>query len=354
MNPFKFGTIVEGNFFTDRNTELDQLKHKLDSENHIVLISPRRFGKSSLVFKTLSQIDRPQIFLDLQYILSVNDFSTQLMRGIFKLYPYEKIKHLFSHFRIIPTLSTNAISGAMEVSFQPSSATDIMLEDSMSLLQKICQQSDKRPIVVVDEFQEVTKIQRGFDKQLRSLMQVQKGLNYIFLGSQESLMEEIFEKKKSPFYHFGQIMHLGKIPYNDFLTYIKTRLPNNNSDTSTHIAEEILTFTLCHPYYTQQLASQVWEMMEYNHITNNVVNQAIENLIRLHDLDFERIWLNQNRTDRATLKRLATNTPTNYLQQPPSTTQSSLKRLLQNGYIIKTDTYSVEDPFFNRWIKTNA
>ena len=121
MNPFKFGTIVEGNFFTDRNTELDQLKHKLDSENHIVLISPRRFGKSSLVFKTLSQIDRPQIFLDLQYILSVNDFSTQLMRGIFKLYPYEKIKHLFSHFRIIPTLSTNAISGAMEVSFQPSS-----------------------------------------------------------------------------------------------------------------------------------------------------------------------------------------------------------------------------------------
>lgn len=150
------------------------------------------------------------------------------------------------------------------------------------------------------------------------------------------------------------MMHLGKIPYDDLLTYIQTRLPTNNSDSSRLIAEEILAFTLCHPYYTQQLASQVWEMMEYNHIIDNVVNQAIETLMRLHDLDFERIWLNQNRTDRATLKRLATHAHSNYIQQPPSTTQSSLKRLLLNGYIIKTDTYSVEDPFFNNWIKANA
>lgn len=71
MNPFKFGTIVEGKFFTDRVAETAQLEQKLDSENHIVLISPRRFGKSSLVQHVLSQTDRPLIQLDLQYVLSV-------------------------------------------------------------------------------------------------------------------------------------------------------------------------------------------------------------------------------------------------------------------------------------------
>lgn len=58
MNPFKFGTIVDGDFFTDRVAETALLSQKLDSENHIVLISPRRFGKSSLVYKVLSGIDR--------------------------------------------------------------------------------------------------------------------------------------------------------------------------------------------------------------------------------------------------------------------------------------------------------
>ena len=64
MNPFKFGTIVEDEFFTDRVNELEQIKQMLDSENHLVLISPRRFGKSSLVAKTLQQIGRPSITVD--------------------------------------------------------------------------------------------------------------------------------------------------------------------------------------------------------------------------------------------------------------------------------------------------
>lgn len=93
MNPFKFGTIVEGDFFTDRAEETALLGQKLDSENHIVLISPRRFGKSSLVYKVLSGIDRPQIQIDLQYTLSVEDFAAQLVKSVFKIFPMEKVRH---------------------------------------------------------------------------------------------------------------------------------------------------------------------------------------------------------------------------------------------------------------------
>lgn len=75
MNPFKFGTIVDGDYFTDRVEETALLKQKLDSENHIVLISPRRYGKSSLVQRVLADSDRPQIRLDMQYVVSVSDFA---------------------------------------------------------------------------------------------------------------------------------------------------------------------------------------------------------------------------------------------------------------------------------------
>ena len=75
MNPFKFGTIVEGDFFTDRVEETAVLLQKLDSENHLVLISPRRLGKSSLVQKVLNQSTRPQIQIDMQYVVSVGDFA---------------------------------------------------------------------------------------------------------------------------------------------------------------------------------------------------------------------------------------------------------------------------------------
>ena len=349
MNPFKFGTIVDGDFFTDRVAETAQLTQKLDSENHIVLISPRRFGKSSLVQRVLSQTDRPILQLDLQYVLSVEDFAAQLLRVIFKRFQMEKVRHAMSHFRVIPTVSSNPVTGAMEVSFHPSANTNVLLEDAMALVDKVTS-PDKRLIIVLDEFQEVLKIKKGFDKQLRSLMQHQKNLNYILLGSQESMMEAIFEKKTSPFYHFGQMIRLPKIPHEDFMAYITERLPNGD----TEVAEEILQFTACHPYYTQQLSSQVWEMMKYQKIKEDVVTKAIEALVTMHDLDYERLWQNLNRTDRFTLKQLVMNRqPMQSGGLAASTSYSSLLRMMKSGIVVRSTHYEVEDPFFRQWIYQN-
>ena len=326
------------------------LTQKLDSENHIVLISPRRFGKSSLVQRVLSQTDRPILQLDLQSVLSVDDFAAQLLRAIFKRYPLEKVRHAMSHFRIAPIISTNTITGAMEVSFQPTASPIVLIEDAMALVDKVTT-PDKRLIIVLDEFQEVVKIKKGFDRQLRSLMQHQKNLNYILLGSQESMMESIFENKKSPFYHFGQMIRLPKIPYEDFMTYITERLPHNAAD----VATEILQFTACHPYYTQQLASQVWEMMEYQKIEKNVVQKAVEALVTMHDLDYERLWQNLNRTDRFTLRQLVEEKqPMQNRGQATSTSYSSLLRMMKSGLVIRNTCYEIEDPFFHRWISLNV
>lgn len=325
------------------------LRQKLDSENHVILISPRRFGKSSLVQKVLSQTSRHSISLDLQYVMSVDDFAAQLLKAVFKVFPIEKLRHVMTHFRVVPIISTNAVTGAAEVSFQPTANASVLLEDAMLLIDKVTKPND-RLIIVLDEFQEVTKIGTGFDKMLRSIMQKQKNLNYILLGSQESMMEAIFEKKSSPFYHFGQVIRLAKIPYTDFHNYITTRMP----EAFAFVADEILTFTMCHPYYTQQLAAQVWESIIYRKLTEDIVLKSIDMLVAMHDLDYERLWQNMNRTDRLVLRQLAeSKLPLQNRSKAVSTSYSALLRLMKAGYVIKTEQYEMEDPFFKRWIIGN-
>ena len=351
MNPFKFGTIVQNEYFTDRVLELEKVKQLLDSENHLVLISPRRFGKSSLVAKALVQLGRPSITIDFMKVLSVENLAAQILRGVFRLYKMEKIKHMMSHFRIAPTVSYNPMTDGWDVSFMPSvENSSVILEDAMELVAKVTS-PEKRLIVVLDEFQEINEIDKTLAKQLRAIIQRQEGLNYIFMGSLESMMDEIFEKKKSPFYHFGQRMNLKKIPHDDFLDYLVNRLPEMPEDRKLAICNDILSFTHEHPYYTQQLAAAVYNCIVYQGLVENVVENAIVQQVAEHDLDYERLWTGMNRTDRRILQVLARqNNPLTDRSLPTSTTFSALKRLVKRGYVIKTTTYELEDPFFGRWI----
>ena len=349
-NPFKFGTVVENEYFTDRIQELKKIERTLNSENHLIMISPRRFGKSSLVIKAAKETGRPYILLNLQNVVSTEDFAAKLLKAIFKIYRWEKVKHLMDHFRFMPTISTNPMNDGVDISFQPVTNSIILLEDAMETLEKVSS-NEKRLIVIFDEFQEILQIEKGLDKQLRAIMQLQNNLNYIILGSQESMMEEIFERKKSPFYHFGLLLRLDKIPYNDFYRYLSERLTNILDNNAEKITDEILSLTKQHPYYTQQLASQVWEMVYYESVKDNIVETAIERLIQNHDLDYERLWVGFNRMDKRTLQMLCKKqNPLRDYKTPTSTAYSSIKRMMKQGIIIHTSGYEFEDPFFERWL----
>ena len=255
------------------------------------------------------------------------------------------------HFRFIPTFSVNPMTDGVDVTFQPGSDNNIVLEDVLMLIEKLGEKN--KFVVVLDEFQEIVDLEKGLDKYLRSVMQLQHNVNYIFLGSQESMMTEIFEKKKSPFYHFGVLMRLPKIPYDDFFRYLSKRFAPMVLEQPEQIAEEILSFTQCHPYYTQQLAFQVWNMLEQKNDVEKLVDHAVDELTRLHDFDYERIWMAMNKTDRHILAVLAQNitSPLNSRSGiPTSTAFSALKRLSRQGYVIKNEKYEIDDPFFARWI----
>ncbi|WP_052308320.1 AAA family ATPase [Anaerophaga thermohalophila] len=208
-NPFKFGSVVEDPFFTNRKKEVEFVSKTLDSNNHLIIISPRRFGKTSLIRKVIAETDRKVIYLDVQLTNSVNDFAAQLLKRIYRVWPGEKLRQLVRHFRIIPNISLNPLSNEVDISFQAKEAETPVLEDVFNLLDKIGSEKN-RPVVVLDEFQDIMKLGTGMDKTLRAIMQQHQTVNYVMLGSQESLMREIFEDKKSPFYHFGILFPLEK------------------------------------------------------------------------------------------------------------------------------------------------
>jgi len=354
-NPFKFGSIVSDDYFTNRKVECKRLSQIIASSNHVILIAPRRFGKTSLVHKVVADTNRPVLWLDLQLLTTTSDFATQLLKQLFKKYPFEKLKFMVSHFRIVPNLSVNPATNNVEVSFQPHIDSFVHLEDALNLIEKLGEEKT-RPIVVFDEFQELLSLEKSLDKRLRSVIQYHKNINYLFLGSAESLMKQIFENKKSPFYHFGQLFTLNKIPYENFYIFLQNRFATI-TDKSTEIAEKILKFSHCHPYYTQQLAFHIWMALERENYSENIVNKTIENIILLHDNDFERLWNNFNNTDKKVLIELAfeqtslSSIPT--LCKIPgasSTIYSAWKRLTEKGILVKTEKYEIDDPFFRDWI----
>jgi hypothetical protein len=293
----------------------------------------------------------------MQLILSAEDFASQLLKRVYRIFPIQKLKGYIKSFRLIPSLIINPATGETEISFKPGSKDLAPLEDVLNLVEKLGSDGVKI-IVVLDEFQEIFRIHTGLDRLLRSVMQNHKNINYVFMGSSESMIREIFEKKNSPFYRFGSLMTLGKISIDKFALFLEERLAGI-TDQNKKVSETILGITGCHPYYTQQLAFTVWELLGRSGYTTDIVEIAANDIVQSHDNDYERLWNNFNRTDMMVLTGMAMGdiSPLSdefsrlYGTGATSTVFSTLQRLTGRGILIKEGSlYNIDDPFFKRWI----
>ncbi len=356
-NPFKFGSIVDGPYFTDREDEMERIASYLKGENHLILISPRRYGKTSLIRKIVNESKRNYVFLDIQIVLSVEDFASQLLKRVYRIFPVQKLKSYIKSFRLIPVVNINPVTGEPSISFKPGSRELTPLEDVLNLIEKLGT-DNKKIIVVLDEFQDIFRIDKTIDRFLRSVMQNQKHINYIFMGSSESMIREIFEKKSSSFYRFGTLMTLGKISKDKFTVFLKEKFADI-TDKSKELSQEILDITDSHPYYTQQLASTVWELLVRSGFSSGIAETAANEIVKSHDNDYERLWHNFNRTDMMVLNGMSSGNISPLSDEfsrlfgtgASSTVFSTLQRLTHKGIILKEGSiYSIDDPFFKRWV----
>jgi hypothetical protein len=290
-------------------------------------------------------------------VLSAEDFASQLLKRIYRIFPVQKLKSYIKSFRLIPVLNINPVTGEPEIYFKPGSGELTPLEDVLNLIEKLG--TDKKKIIVVlDEFQDIFRIDKTLDRFLRSVMQNQRHINYIFMGSGESMIREIFEKKSSSFYRFGTLMTLGKIDKDKFTLFLKEKFAEI-TDKSIELSQEILGITDSHPYYTQQLASTVWELLVRSGFFAGIVETAANEIVQSHDNDYERLWNNFNRTDMMVLNGMSESDITPLSDEfsrlfgtgASSTVFSALQRLTHKGIILKEGSvYYIDDPFFKRWI----
>ena len=145
-------------------------------------------------------------------------------------------------------------------------------------------------------------------------------------------------------------MRLEKLPRKDFHRYLSERLSSVFPDSQEALSEWILDYRGCHPYYSQQLAANVWQVGVLQPGSKDPLDEAVDYIVKSHGLDYERLWINQNRTNRWIMQRLASRKPLQSGEYRTSTVYSALKRLQKDGYVIYSHRYELEDPFFKQWI----
>lgn len=265
--PFVFGVATSGDNFTDRKKETARLLSNFRHGVNTVLISPRRWGKTSLVRKVcrLAQSDTLKVvYLDIFSCRSEREFYDAFASAVLKQ-TSSKLEEWMENARLF----LSRISPKISLGTEPMTDFSISLElnpkaddvdDILQLPEKIAQKKGIDVVVCIDEFQQIAEFKdsKAFQKRLRSVWQLQKSVSYCLFGSKKHLMNELFEKKSLPFYKFGDTLYLPKIGTEDWVDYICGRFEATGKHISAELAGRICRAVDNHSSYVQQLAWLVW------------------------------------------------------------------------------------------------
>ncbi len=363
MNPFRFGNVVTGEYFTDRKNEIREIISEIKAGQHIVLMSPRRYGKSSLVNEAMKASGIKGFRINMELIADEVDLANYYVRNALSLSKFEKIKHHLKNLKIQPYIQIQPTTNEISVSFSAETRNiSSLLSDSLQLPETIAGNIKKRIVIVFDEFQEIRRISPILERKMRGIFQYHQNIAYIFIGSRESMIREIFQNKKNPFYNFGRHITLHKIPEPEFSDFVIKRFSSQKID-ACKIVKDILKFTNCHPHYTQQLCHEIYILSEGKILTRGIINKAVDQITTEHHADYSRWWSSLTNTERKVIIGIASGdfSPTSqefirkYGITSASTSGSVVSKLIALGTLVKKngEKIKIEDPFWKEWILKN-
>ncbi len=374
-NPFVYGKVARGEYFADREREIEELTGDILSGQNVILFSPRRYGKTSLIMEVLDRargLGALTVYLDLFAVVSEEDFVKAYAREVAKLCGkggktlVDRIRSLLP--RLIPKVVFHG-EGAefeLEFDFDLGSEREPILDDLFEAVATLSRKEKRPAAVVFDEFQEIALWDHDerVRRKMRSHFQHHRGVSYIFMGSKKHLMQKIFQGKHSPFYLFGKHFPLGRIPREAFSSFIRERFKNTGFRVEKGVPERILELTENHPYYTQHLCHVLWELRrEKREVLVEDVELGLEEVIARESHAFHELWDNLPLKARQLLVALAKENEPRveiysraFLQKHglglPSSVQRAVERLLADGILERMDgAYEFTDVFLKRWIQ---
>lgn len=367
-NPFAYSNYVIGESFCNRKKELSELLKYIKGSQNVLLYSHRRYGKSSLIRQVFSEIKGKNLNIGAMHIelygtISEKDFITRTFQGLNQLESdFERLlksvskalKNIKLNLSIDPATGGTSLSPSFEAVNEK-----IVLEELMNILSKY---SQKRKLAIAfDEFQEVASYtEDGFEKRLRSFVQQHSNICYIFSGSQQHLITEMFNSNNRAFYKLADSFPLPKIETKHYIPWIQNLFSRKNVYLPAELIEEIVARFENHPMYIQNFLFHLWEEPGKKEFSPEIINKVENAIIEKRSLEHTVLWETLSINQKKTLKLILLNDGSNLYNADSlksvnlkngSLVTKALSSLIKKEIIVKDGRYVIQDIVFKKWLQ---
>jgi hypothetical protein len=375
QNPFVYGEIVTAAAFADREAERERLAQDLLAGQKVFLISPRRYGKSSLVRDVMRGLARRKVLTvevsvsaSSSYIGFLESYARALIaaetpvRGL-RRWASEMLQTVRPELRFDTSApAANGFSLAFPTVRTARDAARLATE-VFALPARIAAARRQRVAILLDEFQTVSTFDGGsVEHALRAAVQDQRQVGYVFAGSEPSLMERMLTSKR-PFYKAGPVMRLSRIDPDEFAAFVEARFAASGFATEPDLGEAIVELGGNVPYDVQRLAHETWDDVRAARrrtVGLDDLHRSLTRLLGEHHMMFEEAWLRLTLTQRAVLRAtvlergrelLSADVRTRHRLPGTSTVQSALTALIKQDIVQKDNgAYHVHDSLYREWV----
>ncbi len=369
INPFIVTGKIEPEYFCDRVNESARLIKSITNGNNLVIISPRRMGKTGLIQFCY---DKPEIgkdyytfFIDILHTSSLREFTYLLGREIYEtLLPRSKkmtnlfiqtIKSISGKFGFDPITNLPTFNVELGDIERP----EYTLDEIFQYLSN----ADRPCVVAIDEFQQIAKYpEKNIEALLRTHIQKSVNSHFIFAGSERHMMQEMFTSAARPFYHSADILELRAIVPEIYIPFIVGHFEKRNRRINAENVEKVYNLFQGHTYYIQKTFNESFaDTPEGEECTLEIIQTAINSMIDSNDTIFREILSNIPEKQKELLYAIAKDgkaeriTSASFVKRhklsSASSVQSAAKKLLERDIITEINkVFSVTDRLFAMWI----
>lgn len=372
-NPFILEPYRSKELFCDREKETEEILRHITNGRNITLISPRRLGKTGLIFRVFEEIRAKAlpfetIYVDISDTLSLEDFIMAISEAIaLRLKKQQKISAFFRSLKNVrPMLGWDPLSGSPQVSF--SFSDDNQKQNTLKDVFDYLENAPQKILLAIDEFQQIREYDGiNMEAVLRKHIQHLHNVRFIYCGSKKHTMTDMFTNAKKPFYESTSFCYLAKLPVPVYAAFIKSLFVSAGKAIDDDSIDYILQWTKVHTYYTQRLCNEVFSLSG-DTIDRDLINKAIQAILDAEKERFREIRRLITRSQWKMLKAIASEgevsqiTSSSFLSRhgisSGPTALRNIKALTDKELVLATNRedatcYSVYNVFLSRYLENS-
>lgn len=366
-NPFLITGYHSPKYFCDREQETKQIINALDNERNLMLVAPRRMGKTGLIKHAFYKLQEQHpdiitLYLDIYSTQNLHEFvqafgSTVL--GSLDSTPQKTMKRISKFIKICPpTFTFDELTGQPEVSINIAPTKE---EATLGEIFNYLRSSEKRCYIAIDEFQQITQYpEKGVEALLRSYIQFSPNVHFIFAGSQQHIMQEMFLSAKRPFYQSTQTLSIDRIAKEEYYTFASSYFHADNRLLEKETFSKIYDEFEGHTWYIQSILNRLYGypgspgLDRMNYAIRDIVAEneyGYQNLLAAYPAGAIRL-LKAIAQERIVKEINAGAFIAKYKLKATSSVNTALRSLINKEMVYKTQSgYIVYDRFFAIWLR---